>query len=165
MRIVRFTREAMSILMALVTSASMIAACSATPDDSRYMEASDAAREYLDESKLLELAPGWSWPANRSYRERDEKGDPIFYEVNLGRVDAAWYWHCSWGRSFLAAANPAEREMALAKVLELRESAFYRWGLEETERVRRDKVLQDVAAGSTDQFRQIIELNCPNASE
>lgn len=119
-------RGAVSSLASLIVSVSLILACSATPGGSRYMEASDAAKEYLDESKLLELAPGWSWPTNRSYRERDENGDPIFYEVNLGRVDAAWYWHCSWGRTFLSAEDPDDRATALAKVLELRDSAFYR---------------------------------------
>ncbi|WP_213452253.1 hypothetical protein [Rhizomonospora bruguierae] len=87
------------------------------------------------------------------------------YETNTGRVDAAWYWHCSWGRTFFSTRDAIERRAALKQVLALRQSAFYKWGLDEAGRSSRDAVLNDASDGRVEELRQIIDLNCPAAPE
>ncbi|MFI6823130.1 hypothetical protein ACIBJE_19555 [Micromonospora sp. NPDC050187] len=83
------------------------------------------------------------------------------YEVNLGRIEASWYWHCSWAVRFFSVTSPAEKQESLAKVLDLRESAFYKLGLDEREKHRRDQVLDDASAGNVEKLEQIITINCP----
>lgn len=140
------------------------AGCGAMPASPKYIHADQTVAEYRDEAKHLQLAPGWRWPTELDYREKNNAGDRVMYEVNIGRVDAAWYWHCSWAHTFFSATDPAERENALSKVLELRESAFYLWGLEKVERGHIDRVLDDAGDGRTEALRNIIDLNCPATS-
>jgi hypothetical protein len=150
---------ACSFLVVLVASG----ACDGSRVTAQYGSAQDAANEYRDEARRLQLAPGWTWPADPAYAERTEDGALQMYETNLGRVDAAWYWHCSWGRTFFSALDPAEQQLALKEVLALRESAFYRWGLDELGRIQRNQVLDSASEGRIEELRQIIELNCPAA--
>lgn len=92
-------------------------------------------------------------------------GDGIKYEINIGRVDAAWYWHCSWARTYLEAGDQSVKDAALAEVLKVKTSSYYKWGLDDLERGRRDKVLDDVTKGDVRKFQQIIDLNCPESPE
>ncbi|MET8462866.1 hypothetical protein [Micromonospora zamorensis] len=128
---------------------------------SRWINGAQVGVEYRDEAESLELAPGWTWPEQLSFPDSAQDGSVQMYEVNTGRVEAAWYWHCSWSRTFLAAAQPEEREEALANVLRIRESAFYKWGSDELERQRKDQLLEDVKQGNLKFFEQTVELNCP----
>jgi hypothetical protein len=121
----------------------------------------EAAAEYLDESGKLKLAPGWSWPTPE-YSERDSGGNLLRYGEGIGRVDAAWYWHCSWASTYLDATDPATRGAALSQVLRLRESAFYSIGLLPGDREARDKILDAASQGRDAELRNIVELNCPN---
>lgn len=83
------------------------------------------------------------------------------YGKNAGRVDAAWYWHCSWGRTYFEAEPGVERDLAFEHVLALRNSVFYEWGLLPPDRQARDIVLDAAKAGDTTALWQIIDNNCP----
>ncbi|WP_432831353.1 hypothetical protein [Dactylosporangium sp. CA-092794] len=133
-------------------------------EEPRYGPGKRAVSEYREESERLQLAPGWHWPAPPSYPDIVD-GHPMKHEINMGRVDAAWFWHCTWARTYLAATDPSARDAALAEVMKLRQSAYYRWGLDALERGWRDKVLDEVSSGDTKSFRQIIGLNCPENAE
>lgn len=71
-----------------------MAAC-ANGTQPQYGNAKRAIAEYRDEAGQLQLAPGWTWPADLADYKDVVDGDEIKYEINIGRVDAAWYWHCS----------------------------------------------------------------------
>lgn len=86
-------------------------------------------------------------------------------EKDDGRVDAAWYWHCSRARTFLQATTVRQRSDALRQVLRIRDSAFYEYGLEETDRQARDEVLDEAAAGNTDQLALLVNANCPRHTQ
>ncbi|WKU07264.1 hypothetical protein [Micromonospora sp. HUAS LYJ1] len=143
----------------------LLIACNSDPVPQHWIHGAQVAAEYRDEAKVLRLAPGWSWPTELNYPDKDEDGNNQLYEVNTGRVEAAWYWHCSWARTFLSETNPTQRKAALMNVLEIRESAFYRWGSDDVERRRNDQMLSDVKTGNTEFFEQTIKLNCPVSSK
>jgi hypothetical protein len=84
------------------------------------------------------------------------------YGVNTGRVDAAWYWHCSWARTYLDAKTTRDRATAFTYVLQLKRSAFYQYGLTKDDQKARDKVLARAASGQTEELQQIVNLNCPS---
>ncbi|MDI1459544.1 hypothetical protein QEZ54_01055 [Catellatospora sp. KI3] len=119
----------------------------------------------MDEAESLELAPGWRWPETPVYEPRAADGKKINYGVNTGRVDASWYWHCSWARTYFAAETLQERDTALKEVLRLRGSAFYRYGLLPEDQSARDKVLALAESGDLKQLRVVIDLNCPSESD
>jgi hypothetical protein len=132
---------------------------------SKYGNASQVVAEYRDESKNLQLASGWRWPTKLAYQEKMDDGKRLMYEVNTGKVDAAWYWHCSWASAFFSATDPDDRTAAMNQVLRLRDSAFYRWGLDAKGRRQRDEILADARAGNVSNLKQVIDLNCPRVSE
>lgn len=150
------------VVIAMIVAAALTACGSTKPTP--WLTADQTAAEYFDEAHKLTLAPGWEWPAVQRYESVGPDGHQVVYEKNAGRVDAAWYWHCSWGRAFFAATTNAEREAALAEVLRLPQSAFYKFGLEQQDRLRRDKVLEQAAAGDTTTLLSVIEQNCPTRS-
>ncbi len=53
----------------------------------------------------------------------------------------------------------------MAKVLELKTSAFYKWGLDDFERGKRDKVLDNASNGDVADLASIIDLNCPRSPQ
>jgi hypothetical protein len=148
----------------VLLAAALLSGCSANPSGVRYVDAAGAKAEYVDETKKLNLAPGWTWPTDPGYESSNPDGSTNLYEVNAGRVDAAWYWHCSWARTLLAATDANERARAFVEVLRLKESAFYEWGLQERDRRARDEVLEKAQAGDTEPLSQIVMLNCPVAT-
>lgn len=148
-------------LSASIGWAVSLSACSGKPEP-RYGPGERVVAEYLAESKTVQLAPGWQWPTDLTYPNVVD-GDGIKYEINIGRVDAAWYWHCSWARTYLASDDQSIKDAALVEVLKLKTSSYYEWGLDEVERGRRDKVLDDVTRGDIKSFQQIINLNCPES--
>ena len=137
----------------------ILTACDERPRE--WVTNEEAKAEYYDEATKLELAPGWTWPNDPGYSDKAPDGARTLYGVNTGRVDAAWYWHCSWARTYFAAATQTAREAAFVQVMRLRESAFYHFGLLPPDRTARDRVLDAAAAGDLTALREIIEVNCP----
>ncbi|MDI6106030.1 hypothetical protein QLQ12_46445 [Actinoplanes sp. NEAU-A12] len=156
----RFTESkvAFMLLAALVTAGCQ---ASPTPDEAQWISAEQATLEYKDEARKLALAPGWEWPQGRQYESHASDGNEINYGVNTGRVDAAWYWHCTWARNYFSATSTAERGAAFQQVLRLKESAFYHYGLVSEDKGPRDRVLALAESGETEQLRDTIEANCP----
>jgi hypothetical protein len=156
-------RRVLSSLFIMVLSVAL-GACGVHQGSSQWVTASEATAQYRDEARQLRLAPGWDWPSDLGYEDFVE-GDRVMHEANLGRADAAWYWHCSWARRFLNPISPTDQAASLSEVLKLRTSAYYKWGLDDVERRRRDKILDDAVAGDTKMFKRIIDLNCPERSK
>lgn len=88
----------------------------------------------------------------------------MVYGVNTGRVDAAWYWHCTWARNYFGATSSTERDADFQQVLRLKDSAFYRYGLAPEDKGPRDRVIALAQSGHTEQLHDIIESNCPPKS-
>jgi hypothetical protein len=150
-------------LAAIALSALMLVGCSRHAAGLG-LDKDQVTAEYFDEAKKLELAPDWSWPTDPGYFSNDPEGASIRYGVNSGRVDAAWYWHCSWARTYFALPPGTDRDRAFAEVLKLRESAFYEWGLLPEDRAARDKVLDAAKLGDFRTLHLIIDGNCPVSS-
>ncbi|MEU7923471.1 hypothetical protein [Micromonospora zamorensis] len=158
-----------NLVGAIIVSAFAIAAagCKAelqTNQHSEWIKANQAVAEYRDEAAKLKLAPGWEWPSQVIYDE-ERHGMEALYGVNTGRIDAAWYWHCSWGRQYLGETDLAKRAEYLPQVLALRDSAFFKLGLAVEDRPAREDTLNRLASGDVSEFRNIIEVNCPANSE
>jgi hypothetical protein len=142
--------------------ASVTAGCQVNPSPgaAQWISADQAALEYEDEARKLTLAPGWEWPQEKQYESHAADGKKINYGLNTGRVDAAWYWHCSWANEYFEATSATEIDAAFEQVLRLKESAFYRYGLSPQDKGTRDKVLALAESGETEQLRDIIRANC-----
>ncbi len=101
-----------------------LAGCASAPDPPTYSVADVTTDEYHAEADRLELAPGWSWPADpipATYR-----GDEIRYEEGYGTQAADQYWFCSWAQQALAApADSPARGEAVARLVELRDTYYF----------------------------------------
>lgn len=170
MRATRLARTKQRILKApgtFIVILVMIVGCSGNSPrgSSEWISANQAKAEYVDESRRLILAPGWRWPEAPQYESKASDGRKINYGVNAGRVDASWYWHCSWARTYFAAESSRDRETALKEVLRLKESSFYRYGLTLEDQSARDNLLALAESGDPEQLKAIIDWNCPLRSE
>ena len=156
-------RIALTLIAAIAASGCQASRTQVTNAPSgAWISAAQAELEYKDEAQKLTLAPGWEWPQAMQYKSLAPDGKKNNYGVNTGRVDAAWYWHCTWARNYFDATSASEREANLQQVLRLRDSAFYRYGLVAEDKVERNRVLDLATSGDTKALRDIIEGNCPH---
>jgi hypothetical protein len=152
------------LLFTIALLIAMTAGCSSeASSDEEYITAAEATEQYLDEAKKWTLAPGWSWPISPGYAATADDGRAVFYGPNIGRIDASYYWHCTWGRTLLA-ADPTERSTAAEQVLRVRDSPYYLVGLLPEDREPVEDALRALEAGDESLLRPLIELNCPEVS-
>lgn len=147
-----------------IVGIAVIGALYACGQSGDWVSADETTKEYFDEAKTLQLAPGWRWPTDPGYLDTADDGKKIVYGSGAGRVDAAWYWHCSWARTYFSATDETLRRTAFREVLRLRESAFYRLGLAPDDQAARDRVLKAAEQGDTSMLHLIIDRNCPEKS-
>lgn len=150
-------------VIAMSAIANFAGACqvgSQANQDSEWIDAEEAAAEYRDEASRLRLAPDWQWPSQIVYDEKKHGMDAL-YGVNTGRIDASWYWHCSWGRQYLGEPDGEKRGEYLVQVLAVRESAYFKIGIAAEDRPMMEGILNRLAEGDDSDFRELIEVNCP----
>ncbi|MEV5818381.1 hypothetical protein ABUL04_21785 [Micromonospora harpali] len=152
-------------ITALACAILATSSCTASHAKDRYQTADATIAEYRDETKRLTLAPGWHWPTDLSkdFPSQAEDRKQILYEVNRGRVGASLYWHCSWARTLLS-SDSSKHEEARAQVKLIRESALFKWGLAGKEKSYWERLLGELDNGATDEYKKMIDTNCPGSS-
>ena len=130
-----------------------------------WVSGAQAAADYQKEAARLVLAPGWSWPSVAQQYPETSDGDSVQYGVNTGRVDASFYWMCSWSRSYFAADQGPDKQADLVQIGRLTESAFFQVGLAAQDRPGLERALTRLQHGDDAEFRRMVDSNCPAAPE
>lgn len=130
---------------------------------SGYLSKDDTGAEYRAEAENWELAPGWEWPGVLGYTGVGPDGTGVaYYERGTGRVDATYYWYCSWGRAALHASTARDEAVAIDKLLNLTETPYYLLGLVfEEDRLYVDRIVEGLATGDLTRLAIDVEANCP----
>ena len=146
-------------LIGAVVIAMSLSGCAAAPQS---QDAESANAEYREEAETLKLAPGWLWPT-QPYLGHGPDGRGASYGIGIGRVDASFYWFCSWGRSLDDPNMPASTH---SNVLAVDDTAFYRLGLDvDGQKYWQDEVLEPATNGDFEPMMETVELNCPLESD
>lgn len=127
------------------------------------MTPTEAVAEYQAEAKNLTLAPGWKWPGNPEFDPAGPDGKPMFYQRGYGKTRAAWYWNCSWGRTYLAAQGAA-RDEAWTNVIKVRDTFYYKVAMLPPDRAVFEDALTKAGLGDLTQFTETITNNCPETT-
>jgi hypothetical protein len=125
-----------------------------------------AASEYAQETRDLAarglvLAPGWRWPADGPvFQAAGPDGAPMTYERGYGTVRADVYWFSSWARRAVTVGDTVQRRRAIARLLHVRETLFYKKRLPQ-DRALTDRMLELAQRGVMGPLRQWVRANAP----
>ncbi len=118
------------------------------------------AAEYRTEAATLELAPGWTWPADPVAAKAPD-GDGNVYEPGFGKQAADHYWFCSWSSRVLdPATSDADRKAALDNMVKIKQKYYYLTALEADTKSYVDSLLSSTQLGDYAPLKNDFELNC-----
>jgi hypothetical protein len=161
-----FTRSRLLKALPVVLAAAVAGGYFATRSEpQRGLSPDGTADEFRAEAAGLELAPGWTWPAQPVAAVADD-GRGIMYEKGWGRQAADYYWYCSWAsRTLDPRLAEAERRAALGHVLEVRTTYYFKTALAPVSRPAFEEILMSAEQGDVRKLRRDYELNCPHGAE
>jgi len=124
----------------------------------------EVVMEIKAESKTLQLAPGWTWPADEMPQSKGPDGRSVVYQVGYGTTWADHYWYCSWEwRLVKGGLTPTERDQTVAMLATVRSKEYYIVAVDEIDKVKFDKELNDAIHGSLKTMQADVAVNCDAA--
>ena len=148
--------------LALAAIILSLAGCAAknNPSLPPALTAAQTAAEYRTEAATLQLAPGWTWPAEPIAAKAPDGNDNV-YEPGFGKQAADFYWYCSWSARILdPAVTETDRKVALDNVVKIKEKYYYLTALADDSKPLMDSVLNSTQLGDYAPLKNDFELNC-----
>jgi hypothetical protein len=119
-----------SIVLAGICAAAMLAACGSKPPDATANRANGNTFEQMNaefqtEKSNLSLPPSTRWPDRAT-----AAGPADLYGEGYGTHQADQFWYCSWAKDWLAkrAVSVTESRVALSRLKSVKQTPLYRVG-------------------------------------